>query len=472
MPYAIDETHDPALESWIDSANDPDTHFPLQNLPLGLVRVPDMENPNSGMWHELIVTRVGDTLVNLSACVYAGVLKPEDPEFEEDFEVYIGDGGPLNAIGDPDATPGFRRALRRAVSRLLHKDTPDLRDDKKLCRALLTPAADAEYLLPVFVRDYTDFYASVHHATNVGSMFRPDNPLLPNYKWIPVGYHGRASSVVPSGTSIVRPQGQTTPAEDGGAPAFGPCKMLDYELEMGVVMARGNDLGARVPIEQAEDHILGMCLLNDWSARDMQKWEYVPLGPFLAKSFATTVSSLLVTMEALAPFRSPRFARPEGDPQPLAHLDSDHDRAHGAVDITLEVSIQSAEMKQRGLAPQRISRGNFKDMYWTIAQMVTHHASNGCNLTPGDLLGSGTVSGPTRDSRGCLLEMTWDGDPFASPPLLVPGTQRTPIKLPTGEERKFLGDGDEIILSGFCEREGFRTIGFGECRGVVLPAGG
>jgi fumarylacetoacetase len=395
MPYAIDKTHDATLESWIDSANDPATHFPIQNLPLGLVRVPDMESPGSGMWHELIVTRVGDTLVNLSAAVYAGVLKPKDPKFEEDFEVYIGDGGPLNAIGDADATPGFRQALRESISHLLHKDTKVLRDDKQLRDVLLSPADDAEFLLPVFVQDYTDFYASVHHATNVGSMFRPDNPLLPNYKWIPVGYHGRASSVVPSGTDIVRPKGQTAPADEGGAPGFGPCKLLDYELEMGLVMARGNELGTTISVEQAEEHILGMCLLNDWSARDMQKWEYVPLGPFLAKSFATTISPMLVTMEALAPFRAPRFVRPDGDPQPLAHLDSDHDRAHGAVDVTLEVSIQSAEMKARGMSPQRLSRGNFKDMYWTIAQMVAHHASNGCNLSPGDLL----AAAPSADQR-------------------------------------------------------------------------
>ena len=320
--------------------------------------------------------------------------------------------------------------------------------------------------------DYTDFYASVHHATNVGSMFRPDNPLLPNYKWIPVGYHGRASSVVPSGTPVVRPTGQTAPAEEGGAPGFGPCKLLDYELEMGVVVGRGNELGDPISIDDAEDHILGLCLLNDWSARDMQKWEYVPLGPFLAKNFASTVSPYIVTMEALAPFRAPRFVRPEGDPAPLPHLDGQHDRDAGALDITLEVFIQSQQMKDKRLAPHRISKGNFRDMYWTIAQMLTHHASNGCNLQPGDLLGSGTVSGPSRDARGCLLELTWDGDPWATPPVKATGADRTPIELPSGEQRKFLADGDEVILKGYCEREGFRRIGFGECRGVIRPANG
>ncbi|MEL7485009.1 MAG: fumarylacetoacetase, partial [Planctomycetota bacterium] len=316
---------------------------------------------------------------------------------------------------------------------------------------------------------YTDFYASVYHATNVGSMFRPDNPLLPNYKWIPVGYHGRASSVVPSGTPIRRPSGQLSPAEEGGAPSFGPCKLLDYELELGVVMGRGNELGETIPIAEAEDHILGVCLLNDWSARDMQKWEYVPLGPFLAKSFATSVSPYLVTMEALAPFRVPALRRPEGDPAPLPHLFDEHDQAHGGIDITLEVLLASKQMRDKGMEPIRLSKGSFKDMYWTISQMVTHHASNGCNMQPGDLLGSGTVSGPRRDSRGCLLELTWDGDPFAAEPKLVPGTQRTPIELPTGETRTFLGDHDEVILKGYCERDGYRRIGLGECRGAIEP---
>lgn len=239
---------------------------------------------------------------------------------------------------------------------------------------------------------------------------------------------------------------------------------------MGVVVGRGNDLGEPISIADAEDHILGLCLLNDWSARDMQKWEYVPLGPFLAKNFATTVSPYIVTMEALAPFRSPRYERPEGDPAPLPHLDSDHDRSAGALDITLEVYLATRQMRDKGLAPHRLSKGNFKDMYWTVAQMLTHHSSNGCNMQPGDLLGSGTVSGPTRDARGCLLELTWDGDPFANPPVKATGADRTPIDLPNGEQRKFLEDGDEIILKGYCEREGYRRIGFGECRGIIEEA--
>ncbi|MFG0328017.1 MAG: fumarylacetoacetase [Phycisphaerales bacterium JB037] len=470
MPYEIDDTHDPKLESWIESANDPETDFPIQNLPLGLIRVPDADDPDGGSWHEFVVTRIGDTLVNLSACVYAGVLKPEDDRFTDDFEVYIGDGGPLNSFGDEDATPGFRLALRRAISSMLRKDNPILRDNRELRDEVLIDPADAQHIPPLYTLDYTDFYASVYHATNVGSMFRPDNPLLPNYKHIPVGYHGRASSIVPSGADIRRPIGQQAPAEEGGSPAFGPCKMLDYELEVGVVMGRSNDLGEPISLDDAEDHILGLCLVNDWSARDIQKWEYQPLGPFLAKNFATTVSPYLVTMEALAPFRSPAYERPAGDPQPLSYLDSDHNRSHGGIDLTLEVHLASAEMRKKGMAPIRLSKGSFRDMYWTIAQMVAHHTVNGCNLQPGDLLASGTVSGPTRDARGCLLELTWDGDPFANPPKLVPGTQRTPIKLPTGETRKFLEDGDEVILKGYCQREGFRRIGFGECRGIITPA--
>lgn len=464
MPYAIDETHDPKLESWIESANDPTTDFPIQNLPLcWFLKTETVEEEGETLLVQsaTVGVRIGDQLLDLE---HAG-----------DLGLFTDQHGDNPAEYPPQ--DWFERIFEE-----------DLSNIRRQLQALLKAGAEkqeqvAEALIPVStvelveqgafvgaIGDYTDFYASVHHATNVGSMFRPDNPLLPNYKWIPVGYHGRASSVVPSGTEIVRPKGQTAPAEDGGAPGFGPCKLLDYELEMGLVVSRGNELGDAISIEEAEDHILGMCLLNDWSARDMQKWEYVPLGPFLAKSFATSVSPYIVTMEALAPFRAPRYARPDGDPQPLEHLDSDHDRAHGAVDVTLEVYIQTAKMKQMDLAPHRLSTGSFKDMYWTIAQMLTHHASNGCNMQPGDLLGSGTVSGPTRESRGCLLEMTWDGDPFATPPVAATGADRTALKLPSGEERKFLADGDEIIIKGYCEREGFRRIGFGECRGVIAPA--
>ncbi|MDH4132580.1 MAG: fumarylacetoacetase, partial [Gemmatimonadota bacterium] len=317
------------------------------------------------------------------------------------------------------------------------------------------PLSEVRMQLPAAIGDYTDFYASIFHATNVGSMFRPDSPLLPNYKWIPIGYHGRASSVVVSGTPVRRPRGQARPG-DVPAPRFGPSRQLDYELELGAWIAGGNALGDPIPLDAAESSLFGVSLLNDWSARDIQAWEYQPLGPFLAKNFATTVSPWVVTMEALAPYRVPAFARPAGDPAPLPYLDGAWNRSQGGLAVTLEVAISSARMRQEGLAPARLSRGDFGLMYWTLAQMVTHHASNGCDLRPGDLLGSGTVSGPSKDERGCLLELTWRG--------------RDPLTLPSGEARTFLEDGDEVIITGFCERPGAVRIGFGECRGVIMAA--
>jgi fumarylacetoacetase len=286
-------------------------------------------------------------------------------------------------------------------------------------------------------------------------MFRPDNPLLPNYKYVPVGYHGRASSVCASGTVVRRPRGQRKNDADD-APTFGPSQLLDYELEVGLFIGPGNDPGNSITIDRVEDHIFGLCLVNDWSARDIQKWEYQPLGPFLAKSFATTVSPWIVTMEALAPFRAPEFARPDGDPAPLPHLDSPENRELGGIDLSLEAYVASREMREAGTEPLRLSSGSFRDMYWTVAQMVTHHASNGCNLRPGDLLASGTVSGDSDDSRGCLLELTWRG--------------QNPIQLPDGTERRFLQDGDEVTIRGYCERDGAVRIGLGECRGIIAPA--
>lgn len=460
MPYAIDETHDPSLTSWVESANYPQSDFPIQNLPWCQVLRDDEEQTlQTGV-------RIGDCVLIIDELEEAGLL--EGSGWIHGYDV--------DAIGEQD--PASRAIIRKRLSTLLSAGCPDLRDNAELrARALIefdgnedVSAQGDVLMLPVFPHDYTDFYASINHATNVGSMFRPDNPLLPNYKHIPIGYHGRASSIVASGTPIKRPVGQQAPAEEGGSPQFGPCKLLDYEMEMGAVIARGNELGEPVDIKNAEDHILGVCILNDWSARDLQKWEYQPLGPFLAKNFASTVSPYIVTMEALAPFRCAGAVRPEGDPKPLTYMDSAANREGGGIDITLEVWIASAKMREQGMAPVRLSKGNFRDMYWTFAQMVTHHSVNGCNLQPGDLLGSGTVSGVTRDSRGSLLELTWDGDPFAQPPVLVPGTQRTPIKLPTGEERKFIADGDEIIMKAYCEREGYRRIGFGECRGIIEPA--
>jgi len=309
-------------------------------------------------------------------------------------------------------------------------------------------------LLPAAVGDYTDFYASIFHATDVGKLFRPDNPLLPNYKYIPIGYHGRASSLVPTSTPVRRPSGQTREGE--APPKFGPTKALDYEMELGFFVSNGNRLGEAIPIAEAEDHIFGICLVNDWSARDIQAWEYQPLGPFLAKSFATSLSPWAVTMEALAPFRAPAFARAAGDPAPLPYLLSQSDQERGGLDLWLEVSLTSPQMQKAGMAPVVLGKSNFRHMYWTMAQMLTHHASSGCNLRAGDLLASGTVSGADKTARGCLLELTSRG--------------QYPVTLPTGELRKFLEDGDEVITTGFCERDGFRRIGLGSCRGAILAA--
>ncbi|HJS85133.1 MAG TPA: fumarylacetoacetase, partial [Acetobacteraceae bacterium] len=320
---------------------------------------------------------------------------------------------------------------------------------------LLRRAADCITYMPAQVGDYTDFYAGIHHATNVGRLFRPDAPLMPNYKWVPIGYHGRASSLRPSGTEVRRPSGQRK-HPDRPEPSFGPCERLDYELELGVWVGPGNALGAPVPIGEAAGHIAGYCLLNDWSARDLQSWEYQPLGPFMAKSFHTTISPWIVTPEALAPFRAPQPPRPEGDPRPLPYLWDEADQQAGALDLELEVLLLTRAMRERGMAPHRLSVGSALNMYWTPAQMLAHHASNGCNLQPGDLLGTGTISSPTPEGHGSLLEITQGG--------------RAPIRLPSGEERRFLEDGDEVILRAQARRDGFVAIGFGECRGTVAPA--
>jgi fumarylacetoacetase len=351
---------------------------------------------------------------------------------------------------------GLRRALRRRLHAILRQSASA--PDRQAAGRHLVAQADVDMLLPAVVGDYTDFYASIFHATNVGKLFRPDNPLLPNYKYIPIGYHGRASSLVPSGTPVRRPSGQTREgdADPNKAPKFGPTKSLDYELELGFFVGAGNALGETIPIDEAEEHIFGICLVNDWSARDIQAWEYQPLGPFLAKSFATSISPWVVTMEALAPFRTAAFVRGEGDPTPLPYLFGRNDQEQGGLNLCLEVSLLSVQMREAGIAPVVLGRSNFRDMYWTMAQMLTHHASNGCNLRAGDLLASGTVSGADKTALGCLLELTSRG--------------KDPVTLPTGEQRKFLEDGDEIILRGFCERDGFRRIGLGSCRGTIVPA--
>jgi len=432
-----DDTHRAELRSWIDSANAPAADFPIQNLPLGCFRRDGRGRPG---------VAIGDQIADLAAM--RTVLELE-PRIHDAIGASAAQGAlnPLLALGRTAL-----RELRAALSDALRSETSSGERARSLSDAILVPMRDATMMLPVRVGDYTDFYASIDHATNVGSMFRPDNALLPNYKWVPIGYHGRASSVVPSGTPVRRPSGQTR-EEASSPPAFGPSRRLDYELEVGAIIADGNALGAPIPIASAEQHVAGLCLVNDWSARDIQAWEYQPLGPFLAKSFATTLSPWIVTLDALAPFRVPATARPEGDPAPLPYLDDAADRSHGGFDISLEVLLSTRRMREDGVPPWRASAGSFATMYWTLAQMVAHHTSNGCNLQPGDLLASGTVSGPTKESRGCLLERTWRGS--------------EPLALPTGESRRFLEDGDEVIMRAWCERDGRRRIGFGECRGIV-----
>jgi fumarylacetoacetase len=436
----LDETHDIERVSWVESAARPETDFPIQNLPLGVFRAPGRA-ARPGI-------AIGDEILDLAAARKAALLSAEAAE----LVTLCTDERSLNPL--MAAGREMLSRLRQEMSWLLRADTPEGRHAAAERKRLLVRAADAELLLPARVGDYTDFYASIHHATNVGSMFRPDNPLLPNYKYVPIGYHGRASSIVASGSTIRRPSGQTRD-EKAPAPEFGPTRRLDYELEVGAFIAAGNALGSPIGIADAEKYVAGLCLVNDWSARDVQAWEYQPLGPFLAKNFATTVSPWLVSLDALAPFRAPAYARPAGDPAPLAYLHDEANERAGGIAITLEVLLSTARMREQGRAPARVSVGSFTSMYWTLAQLVAHHTSNGCNLQPGDLLASGTVSGETPESRGCLLERTWRGsEPFA---------------LPSGETRRFLEDGDEVILRAWCERDGFRRIGFGECRGVIAP---
>jgi fumarylacetoacetase len=437
-----DETHRPDLRSWVESANDPATDFPIQNLPFGVFkRLGSAEPARVGV-------AIGDQILDVPAAARAGAFAADRESALAAAECGGSSLNPLMAQGR-----GRARALRRAVSALLRADSAV---EHRTSASHLVAQSDAELLMPAVIGDYTDFYASVFHATNVGSMFRPDNPLLPNYKYVPIGYHGRSSSIVVSGAPVRRPRGQTRDDASGAAPMFGPTRRLDYELEVGAFIAGGNALAEPIPMSRAEEHVFGFCLLNDWSARDIQAWEYQPLGPFLAKNFATTISPWVVTLDALAPFRSPAFERPAGDPQPLPYLDSPDNRARGALDVTLDVYLGSRAMRDRGVAPVRVSRSSLAQMYWTVAQMLTHHTSNGCNLRPGDVLGSGTVSGDAKESRGCLLELTWRGT--------------EPLQLPTGETRRFLEDGDEVVFRGYCEREGFRRIGFGECTGLVLAS--
>jgi fumarylacetoacetase len=436
-PTQLDETHDPRARSWLESANRSDCEFPIQNLPFAVFRRGDSAEEFRGG------VAIGDQIIDLGALARLEVFQTQAAQ-----GIRVGALSSLNALMQlgPQVWGAVRRALFESLlegSRL-----------QAALRSCLVAQRDAQYSLPAQIGDYTDFYASIYHATAVGRMMRPDNPLLPNYEWIPIGYHGRSSSIGVSGQTLRRPQGQRL-APGATQPVVGPSKRLDYELELGIFVGDGNSRGTSIPIADAEAHIFGMCLLNDWSARDLQAWEYQPLGPFLAKNFATTISPWIVTLQALAPFRVP-FVRPKNAPPPLPYLNSPWNRDVGAIDIRLEALIQSEAMRGRNEPPHRLCATSFRHAYWTIAQLVAHHTINGCNLRAGDLLGTGTQSGPTPEEAGSLLELS------------VGGSQ--PIKIGPDEYRTFLEDGDTVIFRGWCERPGAVRIGFGEVQGRVLPA--
>jgi len=412
----LDATHDPALTSWVEPANEPGCEFPIQNLPYGIFKRRGASEPPRGG------VAIGDQVLDLAA-------------------LGIKTGPTLNGIAamGPQVWKRMRKQLSKALS---HKKT-----HKRFSRYLV-PIKQAQLFLPVTIGDYTDFYTGIHHATNLGKILRPENPLLPNYKWVPIGYHGRASSVVVSGTQVHRPQGQTK-APDAAEPAFQPTRRLDYEAELAFVIGPGNRPGKPIRIKDAMKHVFGVVLLNDWSARDIQTWEYQPLGPFLGKSFATTISPWIVTLEALEPYRCPAFPRGTDEPKPLPYLYDEEDQREGGFAIEIEMHLKTGKMD----APARLSRGNFRDSYWTVAQLVAHHSSNGCNLRPGDLLGTGTLSGATPDSYGSLMELTQAG--------------KNPLTLPNGESRTFLEDGDEVVQRGYCQGESAARIGFGEAAGKI-----
>jgi fumarylacetoacetase len=437
----VNETHDPSLTSWIESANSPDTDFPIQNLPFGVFS-------RRGETERRVGVAIGDKIVDIGESLSANLWSGE----ARDVARWC-DRPTLNELmqAPPDSLSKFRARL----SELLAGTPGDEGAINPLPPGALVQMSDARMHPPAEIGDYTDFYASIYHATNVGKMFRPDSPLLPNYKYVPIGYHGRASSIVLSGSDVTRPNGQAL-AAGSTTPTFGPSQMLDYEAEVGFFVGRGNELGKPIGIDEAEEHLFGVCLVNDWSARDIQSWEYQPLGPFLSKNFATSISPWIVTWEALEPYRVPSFFRPPGDPAPLQYLSSEKDKNEGGIDLVIEVYIRSMMMRESHLRPSRLSAGSLADMYWTPAQILTHHASNGCNLRPGDLFASGTVSGPDAGSQGCLLELTRRG--------------ADPLVLPTGEERKFLHDGDEIIMRGYLRREGAARIGLGECSGLIVAS--
>ena len=432
----INETHDIKLASWVSSANDATTDFPIQNLPFAVFRRKDSNEEFRG--GVAIGSQVLDLNVVANANIFTGLAQEA---------VVAANAAALNEFMGMGIE--YWSALRLALSKALRAGS----EHQATLETSLISQADIELSMPCHIGDYTDFYTSIYHATAVGSLFRPDNPLLPNYKWVPIGYHGRASSIDVSGQEFHRPKGQTK-APDADVPSFGPAKRLDYELEMGIYFGRGNDLGDAISIKTAEDHVFGFCVFNDWSARDLQAWEYQPLGPFLAKNFASTVSPWIVTTEALAPYRK-SWTRDENDPQPLEYLDSKENREQGSFDVTMDVQIETEQMRKDGIKASKVSESSFKHSYWTVAQMVTHHTVNGCNFVPGDMLGSGTQSGPEHIEAGSMLELSRGG--------------KEAITLSNGEQRKFLEDGDKVIMRGWCEADGYARIGFGSVEGTLLP---
>lgn len=431
----LNDTHDVNLTSWVSSANDPENAFPIQNLPFGVFRLASEKEPFR------VGVAIGDQILDLAALHKANLLS-------SDTGIKACLGNELNEFMEMGTKTSS--SMRRELSQLLRADS---RHAEQMARCLV-PQEMAEFKLPCRIGDYTDFYTSIYHATAVGKQFRPDNPLLPNYKWVPIGYHGRSSSIDVSGQCFHRPKGQIKPP-DADVPEVGPCKRLDFELELGIYIGAPNQSGEAISIDRADDHVFGFCLFNDWSARDIQGWEYQPLGPFLAKNFASTVSPWIVTLEALAPFRC-AWTRDKDDPQPLPYLESKRNRDEGAIDIQMESLILTETMRENQLQPESLSVSSFKYSYWTTAQMVAHHSVNGCNLKSGDLFGSGTQSGPDPEQAGSLLELSKGGT--------------APVKLSNGEVRSFVEDGDAIILKGVCHREGYRSIGLGEVVGSVLPS--
>ena len=440
MKMTLNETHAPNLRSWVASANTGTTDFPIQNLPYGVFR-----RTGSAEAYRVGVA-IGDTILDMAAAVASGAFSRVSDEARTAAQTCC--APVLNGL--MDLGPAAWSALRLALSRILREGA----SEQAALQPCLVPQAAVEYVVPARIGDYTDFYTSIHHATNIGKLLRPDNPLLPNYQWVPIGYHGRSSSIGVSGQTVRRPVSQVM-RPGASAPVLAPSARLDYELEVGIFVGGGNALGEPIALDAAEQHVFGLCLFNDWSARDVQGWEYQPLGPFLSKNFASTVSPWVVTLEALAPYRE-AFQRPADHPQPLPYLDSPTLRAHGAVAIELEVFLHTAAQVNKGLAEQRLSHSNFRDAYWTISQMVAHHTVGGCNLQSGDLLGSGTQSGPTPEEAGSLMELSRGG--------------KEPIAIEGGETRTFLEDGDTVIFRAHCQAAGAARIGFGEVRGTVLAA--